>query len=302
MERRRTTRVRRATAAALKIAFTSDLHWNASSADAIAAAGDAAARMRPDVLVLAGDLGEPLTNFRSCLRAFADVRARAKVAIAGNHDVWNRVPDPQHGRIGSARLLETALPGAAHEEGFAWLESETLDVDGVAFVGTLAWYDYSGADPRLGHDEKVYAAVKPALNNDARYVDWPWSDCQIADCLGRDFAVRLAQAARSAQRIVVVTHVPLFEPHIERQGHDEAWRWGNAYFFNLSLGAVVACEPKVALVLSGHTHRESRAVIDRPGAARFHSLVCGSDYGEPRLYQLELNETELFMHSASTFA
>lgn len=54
----------------MRIAFTSDLHWEPRCAAAIEATAEATARSAPDVLVLAGDLGEPLEHFRRCLRAF----------------------------------------------------------------------------------------------------------------------------------------------------------------------------------------------------------------------------------------
>jgi predicted MPP superfamily phosphohydrolase len=271
----------------LKIAFTSDLHFDVTGsltpAEEIRRVLGEVAASGADALVVAGDVGHPLTNFRQCLDVLVG-RAPHVGVVAGNHDVWR---DEHHS---SRELWESSLPAETRERGLYWLEQDAIVLERVAIIGTMAWYDYSAAEPALGRDAAYYAAIKPQVSNDAHWIDWPWTDVEFARHLREQLLVRLErlEADRNIDRVVIATHVPVFEQQMRRDPSNLAWGIANAYFGNLATGEVIARFPKVRAVVSGHLHTNIRALVKRPRGAEIHACVVGSDYGSPSWLILEM--------------
>lgn len=263
-----------------KIVVTSDLHLGITSEESLQALARQIAAEQPALTVLAGDLGEPLERFVACLKLFTALPGEVGV-LAGNHDVWAR---DGHS---SQELWEKYLPEAVRAEGMLWLEERVWRQDGLAVVGSLAWYDYSAADAEAAlYPAAFFASSKRKYNNDARYIDWAWSDPELATRLGDALCERLhtLDADAEVRSILVVTHVPLFEAQMCRKPGDAGWGFSNAYFGNLTLGQRVLEARKVRAVVSGHTH------IGRQGYAarsRFSDMspvavsVIASEYGSP---------------------
>jgi predicted phosphohydrolase len=233
-----------------------------------------ASRERPDCLVLAGDLGYPLSNFQQALNLFANLSC-PKLALAGNHDLWSGEHDSQS-------LWDRHLEETAHQAGYVWLDRETFRLGSLGICGTLGWYDYSAGDSSLplGHDD--YFINKGMFNNDGNYIDWPATDVEFAAQLLHDFSTRLATLCQdpAITHVLVATHMPPFVENLISKPGDLAWNFSNAYSGNLTLGqAIVSC-PKVTHVVSGHTHRGGRWCITTPHGL-VESYVVGSDYGRP---------------------
>lgn len=276
-----------------RIVVTSDLHLGITSEATLRSLAGGIADEQPALTVLAGDLGEPLANFHSCLRLFADLPGEVAV-LAGNHDVWARVGHS------SQELWERLLPDAVRGMGMLWLEEGDWRRGDLAVVGSLAWYDYSAVDPGVPpYAPEDFAARKGGYNLDGRFVDWAWTDPEFAARLGDGLCERLERLAADAsvRAIVVVTHVPLFEEQLSRRPYDPRWSFSNAYFGNLTLGQRVAEVGKVRRVVSGHTHvgREGRvsrrARRDDGELPDIHVSVIASDYDAP--VYLVVDETEL---------
>jgi predicted phosphodiesterase len=96
---------------------------------------------RDDVLILAGDVSDSLSQLGSTLQAFTERFAHV-LYVPGNHDLWVR----------SDRELETSLEkyqrvcevvtqsgGSLH----------TFRCDGLTVVPLLGWYDYSFGEPSV---------------------------------------------------------------------------------------------------------------------------------------------------------
>jgi 3',5'-cyclic AMP phosphodiesterase CpdA len=271
----------------LRFAFTSDLHFDTTGSlttpeEIRRVAGEVAAS-HADALVVAGDIGHPLHNFRLCLDALAG-RAPHVGIVVGNHDVWH---DEHHS---SAQLWETTLPAEARERGMYWLETDPIVVDRVAIVGSMVWYDYSAAEPSIGRDQNYYAAIKPQVSNDAHWLDWEWSDLEIARKLREQLLGQLErlEADRNIDRVIVATHVPVFEQQIRRDPTNLAWSIANAYFGNLTTGQAIMRFPKVRAVVSGHLHMSIQAVVPRPRMTDIQACVIGSDYGAPTWLLLDM--------------
>ena len=266
------------------IVVTSDLHLGITKAEPIRALAAAIAAEHPDLTVLAGDLGEGLARIRECLALFASLPGRVAV-LAGNHDIWSFRDGPS-----SRRMWEEYLPAVVREAGMIWLEDEIWRSGDLAVVGSLAWYDYSAVDPTIPPYAPAYfASEKPNRNMDGRYVDWPWSDLDVARRLGDGLCARLDALERdeTVRDVLVVTHVPLCERQMRRRPDDPRWGFGNAYFGNLTLGVRVLAYPKVRRIVSGHTHIAMSGVEARAGLPDVPVEVIPSDYHSPRYVMLK---------------
>lgn len=167
--------------------------------------------------------------------------------------------------------------------------------DGLGICGTLGWYDYSSGAPHLNYDEEDYRQLKPLVNHDADYVDWPWSDVAVARYLGRGFARALEEleADPTVTTVLAVTHVPPFSealaPTLPLSGHPDSHFWSllRAYLGNFSLGSLLRQQPKVRYVVSGHIHRPGRWPVSGDyGLIDFQ--VVGSQEGQPRAVVLDI--------------
>lgn len=92
----------------MRIAITSDLHYDPlghlTAPEAVRALAREVAAVRPNLVVLAGDLGHGLAQFRACVACFAELGLPLAV-LAGNHDVWR---DEEAG-VGSEALWQREL-------------------------------------------------------------------------------------------------------------------------------------------------------------------------------------------------
>jgi calcineurin-like phosphoesterase family protein len=258
----------------MRILVTADLHYRPAQRAAYLAFAKWAREQRPDCFVIAGDIGHPLRLFQRGLQLFRDLPC-PRVLIAGNHDVYR-------GEHGSRALWEEWLPRVTRDEGFVWLEGQVFVMAGVGVCGTMGWYDYSSRAPHLPLADSDYRALKGHVSHDADYVDWPWSDVAMARYLGKGFAARLGSLVGdpAVRQIVVVTHMPIFEPAIPRHPESAFWSLLSAYLGNLTLGELVRSQPKVTHVVSGHLHRQGQwAVAGRHGP--IENYVVGSRPGAP---------------------
>src|SRR5215475_9664985 len=111
-----------------RIIVTSDLHLGITTEQELRALIEQIAAAQPDLTVLAGDLGEGLSNIRACLRLFAHLPGRVAV-LMGNHDVWAY----QH--HATQTLWEELLPQVVRDAGMLWLEQSAWIRDGIAVAG-----------------------------------------------------------------------------------------------------------------------------------------------------------------------
>ncbi|HEX6818662.1 MAG TPA: metallophosphoesterase [Ktedonobacterales bacterium] len=261
------------------IVIASDLHLGITKEEPIRALVERIAAAKPELTVLAGDIGEGLARIRACLALFADLPGRVAV-LAGNHDIWTFRDGPS-----SQEMWERAMPAAVRDAGMIWLEDEVCRVGAVAVAGSLAWYDYSAVDPTIPpYPPEYFASEKPARNLDGRYVNWPWPDVELARRLGDVICARLdaLESDESVRDVLVVTHVPLCERQLRRRPDDPRWGFGNAYFGNLTLGRRVLGYPKLRRIVSGHTHIPASGIESREGLPDVPVEIVPSDFGSPQ--------------------
>ena len=260
----------------MRIAIASDIHFHLPWLDRYKRLVDEVAAREPDLLVLAGDTGEPLSAYENALALYANA-APQRVALSGNHDVWQRSEDHT-----SLELWETILPETAAQHGYHWLEDENLSFGSLGLCGTVGWYDYSSANDSLGISIEEYGRIKPMLSNDGRYINWPWSDREFAEMVGERFMGRLDQLEHddAIQEILVVTHVPPFAECLRYPDNTEK-AVVNAYYGNVTLGERLLTTTKVHNVVSGHVHRDCAYSKARENGDEIVVRVVPSDYGKP---------------------
>lgn len=265
----------------MRIIITADLHYRPSRREAYLAFARWVDSQHPDYFIIAGDSGHPLRLFERALQLF-DGLTCPKLLLAGNHDLYR-------GEHDSRSLWETLLPQATRNAGFIWLEETALRLGGLGIAGTMAWYDYSARSVHLPPRAADLRALKSAVNHDADYIDWPWSDVAMARFLARRFSTRLASLAcdPAVGQILVVTHVPIFPESVPEVPSSELWSLLRAYMGNFTVGEIVRSTPRVTHVVSGHIHRRGRWTVAGAHGPIDVQLV-GSQAGAPRAVMLDL--------------
>lgn len=278
----------------LKIAITADLHWG------VRPSGDDATRLlvsvlkdeelRPDLLILAGDLGAG-KDFGPCLDLFADIPCR-KALVPGNHDIWVESQDP---RGDSWTVYEDVLANAAQQRGFHYLDQGPLFLEqsGLAIVGSINWYDYSWSIERLRQQEPDWEErlrrkqLSRGRHNDGRFIRWQHSDESFTEHVVGRLERHLASAWRYADRAIVVTHHPAFYGlNFPRDDEEtlstDALLW-DAFSGNQALENVLENDShRVPLIFSGHTHRQRE---NRLKESRGYNI--GGDYHFKRLLMVD---------------
>jgi predicted phosphodiesterase len=281
---------------AVKLAFTSDLHLPLTSAEVLTDFAEDIARQEPDVLAIAGDIGETAldpqgcVHVELCLNLFTSFLTCPVLVVAGNHDLW--VLGKR--RNASVRIWQTDLPAAVERAGCIWLEGQAHVVGNVALAGTIAWYDYSAADPTIEASAATFAERKYEFNKDADRIDWPWTDLEFASMVAEPFLKTLdrLEADPAIRQTVVFTHVPLLECQMCRKPENRDWGFSNAYFGNLTLGAEVIQRRKVTHIVSGHTHVPRHALVKLTDGRTLDARVLNSQYGRPAWETITLDGTD----------
>ena len=273
--------------AAVKVAFTSDLHLPITTAERIGTLGREIADFDPAALVVAGDLAETPKEFARCLKIIRDAVTCPVWVLAGNHDLWAHPP------FDSQRLWLERVPQAIDEAGCKWFEGKSFTLGDTAIAGTIGWYDYSAADPVVKATAPEFAQKKINFNADALRIDWAWSDPEFAEKVAMPFLATLdaLEADPAVKRVVAVTHVPLLEEQMCRDSGNPDWAFSNAYFGNLTLGRKVVERSKVSHIISGHTHVDRKARVSVAGNRTVEAIVLASQYEAPVWLGLTFNAT-----------
>ena len=248
---------RRRLDAAMKIQLLSDLHLETQPHFAPTPAPDA------DILVLAGDIGSyqagsQLTDTDFGLARFSPLPQYAAwptpvLFIPGNHEYDGLDFDQA-----DARLRATC-----DRLGLVWLERESIEMQGIRFMGTTLWSDFDALAPaatdpaatlgqQLKARDKAFRAANYYLKKNSAIRN---GQPMLADAL-REQALVCQQWLRNALAVpfagptVVVTH---FAPSLHSADPRYGRTPGTAGFCN----ALDELLPQAQLWLHGHLHAPS---------------------------------------------
>jgi 3',5'-cyclic AMP phosphodiesterase CpdA len=268
----------------MRIVVTADLHVDLATSDAEwTMFGDVArsvASAAPDVFIHAGDLvGLGKVHIARGLDLFKELPA-TKLIVPGNHDLWLSEGD-------SYAFYREKMGDMFAEHGFHMLDRAPVVMGDTAFVGNVAWYDYSFADPALKDvPEQCYREKrwpKHVLWNDGRYVRLGKSDAEFNAELMRQIDEDLKGLPATVKTVVLVTHHIGFAELVPRTREDDARAFCNAFLGSRALGQLVMGDSRIRYHVSGHTH-----VKQRVKKGHVEAITVGSTYEEKRFVTLEV--------------
>jgi len=263
----------------MRLVFTSDLHVDVSERhrDAVTAIARMMRECRPDVVVVAGDAGNTIAAIEETLSFFSQIDAR-KFFVPGNHDVW--IETENDGLIDSRVKYAERIPEACRKTGFHDLGHEPVVLGNIGFVGSLGWYDYTFADPRLHMSEDDYWR--------GRYGDEIWWDKKMTYWMpprklgtSGDTRARPAERMRDpevcfemcerleaqitsiedrVETIVAVIHTLPFFVGLPRS---DPPRYLDAYMGSERLGRILEAHTKVEHCIHGHKHTSGEWTVGR---------------------------------------
>lgn len=250
----------------MRIAFTSDLHVDVSPRNR-EAARLVAERMRahrPDVIAIAGDVGNTLEDLRESLSLFSGTDATC-LFVAGNHDVW--VESRGGRRLDSREKYFGGIPDVCERCGFIDLGQWPIVLGRVGFVGSLGWYDYTFADPRLGLSEDDYwrGRWEGEIWWDREMTFWPSlraqgegsepdgraRDPEVCSDLAGILDAHLREVEPSVERIVAVVHTL---PYLATLPRRDPPCYLDAFTGSERLGRLLDSHPTVTHHIGGHKH------------------------------------------------
>ncbi len=264
------------------IAFTSDLHVDASEANAALLPHllEAVEASEPDLFVLAGDVGGGATGLLGTLEAFRPLPV-PKLFVPGNHDLWMEARGPfTRYRLDSATKYHALIPALCESAGWHYLPAEPFKLNGVGLAGAMGWYDYSlrnhaldGLIPRRAYLRGRFGRL---VWNDARRIRWPkrpgepgWrrrsaclTDKAILDRQLASLEGHLSRLeAEGASAVVVVTHFVPGAELLDYTGRPEL-DFACGFAGSRRLGGLIASRPAVQALICGHTHRPGQATSE----------------------------------------
>ena len=260
------------------IAVTSDLLLGAATPAAIDTLIGALAGSGADAVVLAGNIGE---NDTQLVRFFKQVKLAMACPIGfipGNHSLFFRE------NITSEALLTSHLAKICNEYGIHYLPGKPIKIGSLALAGSLAWYDYSAADPTAQLTMEDHVQFRQEHNiPEALRIDWGWSDREVAESVSTLLAndIQHLEADPTVENILVVTHFPVFDWQIPRDPGNRLAGLRNAYQGNLSMGRHLLSCPKVRGVVSGHVSPSGCRILYRDPLPPIPTWLVGSTPDSP---------------------
>lgn len=226
----------------MKIQVVSDLHLEFSDVT-IANAG-------ADVLVLAGDilLAEKLTRdaselgqrFQAFLSRVCDSFSHV-LYVAGNHEFYG---GNFHGSVKDLRQY------CQRHSNLTFLEDQTVEIQGVTFLGTTLWTDLNRGDPMTALHIQGAINDYRAIRNDAHN----YRRLYPRDTLERhnhSLAWLRQQLGQTARPVVITHHSPSYQSITDEFRGDYL---GNGAYHS-DLDGLILEHGDIPLWIHGHTHR-----------------------------------------------
>ena len=292
----------------MKILVTSDLHYNIKRS--VKPTYDVVKKIidqQGDVLVLLGDnAGANLADHDACFALFKNFAGK-KFFVPGNHCLWC-----QPGQLALDRY-ENLLPEIADKHGFITLDHNPTIIDGIAFAGSIGWYDYSLHDERLAIPREFYEnKISPGAANyyqefnflvekyredlndrhfdiGARWLDrwrmnWDFSDLEFLNILLEKLNGQLIDLSSKCQQIITFVHHLPFAELLPDQEIPDKFKFAKAFLGSKKIGELLLKFDKVSHTFCGHSHWPISTKV-----GHITAVNNGSTYIEKQLSVLELH-------------
>ena len=265
----------------MRLALTSDLHVE-HHAEVVPLVIERAQALKPDVLIVAGDVSSQLPTLEAALTALRRAAPRL-LFVPGNHDLWMMPGTPS-----SRARYESEIPALCARAGVDAIGQAPVAIDGVVFAGVTGWYDYSlrtrALDGTFTRDDYRRGAWGRLQWNDKKRVSWPGDDGTELDdeaiCDGQVALLEQQLADAGARPTVVVTHHLPLASLVTSRG-EPPWDFINGFMGSDRLGAAMQRAANVRFGCCGHTHFRKRAQVEGRGGS---FAVETSPVGYPREY------------------
>lgn len=260
------------------VAVTSDLLTGAASPASILSLIDALAGSGADAVVMAGNIGENDGQIGQFFKRLRQAVACPIGFVPGNQDLFYR------NETSSEALLGTHLPALCEANGIQFLPGNPIAVGSLGIVGSMAWYDYSAADPTAHLTLEDHVQFKQDRNvPEALRIDWGWSDPEVAENSARRLEADLStiKGNPTISRVLAVTHFPVFDWQIPRDPGNRLAALRNAYEGNLNIGRSLMRHPCLSGVVSAHVPHGGCRVLHRDPLPPIPTWLVGSSPDAP---------------------
>ena len=211
-----------------------------------------------DIVVIVGDIsangdlglvGEVLDE----LKRYFDVPV---LVVPGNHDLY-LLPDERRRGVNSLDKL-SMFNEFVEGRGCVPLMKKPLVLDGVGFVGSIGWYDYSFRPDwmDLGAERFREKTFGLSIWADRDFVELPFSDEEFAYYLAETLEKHVLEIKDSVDRVAIVLHHVPFRELVEYR-HVPEWDYFSTFMGSSEIEYVIRKHSdKVKLVVYGHQHGE----------------------------------------------
>ena len=161
----------------MKIAFTSDIHYDITSAnrELVPFLIKHLNLLNPDFFVIAGDLANNISELKKAFIEFQRLNTQI-IYIPGNHDIWIESKNKVRKGQDSFYKYNEEIPNLCQNYNILFPVKKPLIIKDTAILGSIGWYDYSLKDIRLNeiYTQNDYdkGEFHQASWNDARYAVW----------------------------------------------------------------------------------------------------------------------------------
>ena len=226
----------------MKIAVISDLHFDINrSYNVFEELKKEIEKSGSDYLLIAGDIYEDFRVVSERMRKLDTSSSFSVLYVPGNHDLWS--PEPSRFKI------DYIYSFYADDE--RCLSSKSV-VDGdVAFVGDVAWYDYS-----FGNRERFTDEMFDKMSYMGRTwqdgIKNPWTMENKAVCEAQLEAIENTLKKVKGKKIIALTHMLPIKEFTVLDARPE-WEYFNAFLGSEKLGVLFE-KYNVSYSISGHVH------------------------------------------------
>ena len=211
-----------------------------------------------DIVICAGDISPSIPDIVNTLERITDALSASEyLFVPGNHDVWNTETSIQDEPISKTKY-EMDIPDAIQRTKFKYLPSNPLIMDdNIAFVGNIAWYDYTFQNPqwkdvlkekKVDYFGKVYDGM---VWNDAKYAKWGMPDAAVSAYLMEQLKHDFEKIQNIPTKIAITHHIP-FKAGVHYKNQID-WDYFSAFMGAARFGELFL-EQGVKLAIHGHTH------------------------------------------------